>query len=63
MTASDIHTAEPGATSAFRTVARLTGTVLCLATAAVLVVTLRLGVYEYFHGEGRVFTWMWDVLH
>jgi len=47
---------------ALRKGARLARTILCLAAVAVLVVALRLGVYEYFHGEGRVIAWLWNAL-
>lgn len=60
MAVSDIPVAPTTSTAAG--LARLAGTLLCLATAAVVVATLRLGVYEYFHGEGRVFRWMWNAL-
>ena len=63
MTASHVHDVAPDTTVAVRNGARLAGTILCLATAAVLAVTLRFGVYEYFHGEGRVLAGMWNVLH
>jgi hypothetical protein len=52
----------PNATIAVRDGARLIGTLLCLAVVAFLVVALRFGVYEYFHGEGRVLAWLWDAL-
>ena len=60
---SHVHNAAPNTTIAVRNGARLAGTILCLAAAAVLVVALRLGVYEYFHGGGRVLAWMWAALH
>jgi hypothetical protein len=63
MIAREIHVAPPGATAALNNVVRLAGTLLCLAGVAVLVVALRLGVYEYFHGEGRVLAWAWAALH
>ena len=63
MIAREIHVASPDATVALSNVARLAGTLLCLAGVAALVVALRLGVYEYFHGDGRVLAWAWKVLH
>lgn len=63
MIAREIHIAQPGATAALNNLARLAGTLLCLAGVAVLAVALRFGVYEYFHGEGRVVAWVWDALH
>ena len=62
MTASHVHDVAPHTAVAVRNGVRLTGTILCLAVVAVLVVALRLGVYEYFHGEGRVLAWMWAAL-
>jgi hypothetical protein len=59
---SHVHNAAPNTTIAVRNGARLAGTILCLAAAAVLVVALRLGVYEYFHSEGRMLAWLWDAL-
>lgn len=63
MTASHVHDVAPDTAVAVRNGARLVGTILCLAAVAVLVVALRLGVYEFFHGEGRVLAWMWAALH
>jgi hypothetical protein len=63
MIAREIPIAEPRPAAAFGNVVRLAGTLLCLAGVAVLAVALRLGVYEYFHGEGRVVAWVWDALH
>jgi hypothetical protein len=63
MIAREIHIAQPGATAALNNVARLAAILLCLAGVAALVVALRLGVYEYFHGDGRVLTWLWGALH
>jgi hypothetical protein len=62
MTASHVHDVAPDTAIAVRNGARLAGTILCLAAVAVLVVVLRLGVYEYFHGEGRVIAWLWNAL-
>ena len=62
MTASHVHDSTPDTAVAVRNGARLAGTLVCLATVAVLVVAVRLGVYEYFHGEGRVVAWLWDAL-
>jgi hypothetical protein len=53
MIANRIHVAESGAAAAFAAVGRVARAVLCLAVAAVLVVTLRFGLYDYFHGGGR----------
>ena len=63
MIAREIHFAQSGATAALNNVVRLTGTLLCLAGVAVLVVVLRFGIYEYFHGEGQVLAWAWEILH
>jgi hypothetical protein len=67
MTASEIHSApriaSPNPAAAIANVARLARTLLCLAGVAVLVVVLRFGVYEYFHGEGHVLAWVWEILH
>jgi hypothetical protein len=63
MIAREIHVAEPRPTATLHNVGRLAGTLLCLAGVAALVVALRLGVYEYFHGEGRVLSWAWAALH
>ena len=62
MTASHVHHVAPDTANAVRSGLRLAGTLLCLAAVAILVVALRLGVYEYFHGEGRVVAWMWAAL-
>ncbi len=62
MIAREIHVAPPGATAALNNVVRLAGTLLCLAGVAALVVALRLGIYEYFHGDGRLLTWVWGTL-
>lgn len=62
MTESHVHDVAPDMALAVRNGARLAGTTLCLASIAVLVVALRFGVYEYFHGEGRVLGWMWAAL-
>ncbi len=61
MTISEILVAPPG-TATIAKVMRLAATLLCLAGAAVLVVVIRLGVWEYFHGEGRVLSWIWTAL-
>jgi hypothetical protein len=53
MIANRIHIAESNAVAAFAAVGRVARTVLCLAVAAILVVTLRFGLYDYFHGGGR----------
>jgi hypothetical protein len=63
MAVSETHIASPSPAAAIANVARLARTLLCLAGVAVLVVMLRLGIYEYFHGEGRVLAWAWEVLH
>ena len=47
---------------AVRNGTRLAGRLLCLTAVALVVVALRLGVYEYFHGEGRVLTWLFRAL-
>jgi hypothetical protein len=57
--AREIHVAEPCPTAPLENVVRLAGTLLCLAGVAVLVVAVRLGVYEYFHGDGRLLAWAW----
>lgn len=62
MAVSHVHDAAPDTSVAVRNGARLGGTILCLAAAAVLVVALRLGVYEFFHGEGRLIAWLWHAL-
>jgi hypothetical protein len=63
MIAREIHIAPPGATTALNNLLRLVRPLLCLAGVAALVVAIRLGVYEYFHGDGRVLAWAWKVLH
>jgi hypothetical protein len=67
MTATEIHGAprivSPNPAAAIADVARLIGTLLCLAGVAVLVVVLRFGIYEHFHGEGHVLAWIREILH
>jgi len=67
MTAIEIHSASriasPNPAVAIANVARLARTLLCLAGVAILVVVLRFGIYEYFHGEGRPLAWAWEILH
>jgi hypothetical protein len=63
MIASGIHIAAPGLAAALGNVARLSRTLLCLAGVAALVVALRFGVYEYFHGGGQVLAHLRDALH
>ena len=60
MTASRVHEAVQDGPAAVRNGTRLARTLLCLAIVAFLVVALRLGVYEYFHGEGHVLRWLWS---
>jgi hypothetical protein len=60
MIAREIHVAPPDTTAALSNVGRLARALL--AGVAALVVALRLGVYEYFHGDGRVLAWAWKVL-
>jgi hypothetical protein len=60
---SHVHNVAPSTTIAVRDGARLVGTLLCLAAVAFLVVALRLGVYEYFHGDGQVLAWLRVALH
>jgi hypothetical protein len=62
MTISEIVVAPPLA-AAIAKAMRLATTLLSLAGVSVLVVVLRVGVYEYFHGEGRVLTSVWAALH
>ena len=62
MIARHVHDVAPGTAVVVRNGARLAGTILCLAAVAVLVVALRLGMYEYFHGEGRVIAWLWHAI-
>ncbi len=62
MIAGRLHIAEPVAAAAFAKVGRLAGAILCLACAAVLVVVLRYGVYEYFHGDGRPLAGVLDAI-
>jgi hypothetical protein len=62
MAISETHFTPPS-TAAIAKVVRLAATLLCLAGVAILVVALRFGTYEYFHGEGRVLAWVWEVLH
>jgi hypothetical protein len=38
----------------FSRIGRVTLTILCLAMLAFLAVTLRYGIYAYFHGDGRM---------
>ena len=61
MTVSEILVAPPGRATIVK-VMRLAATLLILARLAVLVVAVRLGVWEYFHGQGRVLSWMWTAL-
>jgi hypothetical protein len=67
MTATEIHSvpriASPNPAAAIADVTRLIGTLLCLAGVAVLVVVLRFGIYEYFHGEGHVLARIWEIIH
>jgi hypothetical protein len=63
MIARELRIAVPDPAVAVGRAVRLAATLLCLAGVAVLVVALRLGIYEYFHGEGRVLAWAWEVLH
>jgi hypothetical protein len=60
MTVSGILVAPPG-TATIAKVMRLAAALLYLACVAVLVVVIRLGVYEYCHGEDRVLAWMWPL--
>ena len=53
MMANRIHVAESDAAAAVSAVGRGLRTLLCLAVVAVLVVALRFGLYDYFHGGGR----------
>jgi len=63
MIARELRIAAPVPADAVGRVLRLAATLLCLAGVAVLVVVLRFGIYEHFHGEGRVLAWVWQVLH
>jgi hypothetical protein len=56
------HIAAPDPSAAIAHVARMTATLLCLASIAVLVVTLRFGLYAYFHGGGRLLKGLSDLL-
>ena len=62
MTVTEIFVAPPG-TAAIARIMRLAATLPCLAGVALLVVMLRLGIYEFFHGEDRVLAWMWAAFH
>jgi hypothetical protein len=53
MFSSGLDFTEPVSIAAFAAVGRLLRALLCAAGVAFLVVTLRYGVYEHFHGGGR----------
>jgi hypothetical protein len=53
MIANRVHVAESDAAAAFAAVGRVLRALLCVAAVAVLMVTLRFGLYDYFHGGGR----------
>jgi hypothetical protein len=54
MIGSSAHFPEPVSAAALANVGRLVRTILCLAGISLLVVVLRYGIYEYFHGDGRM---------
>ena len=41
---------------------RLMRTILCLAGIAFVVVALRYGLYDHFHGDGRTLSGLWDAI-
>ena len=61
---SHIAAPDPSAdiAAAIAYVARLMATLLCLASIAVLAVALRFGLYDYFHGSGRLLKGLSDLL-
>ena len=62
MLANRLHVAEPELAAAFATVGRVARAILCLAGVTFLVVALRYGIYEHFHGDGRLLADVLDAI-
>jgi hypothetical protein len=54
MIAGGAFPSERATTETFSRVGRAARTILCLAVVAFLAVTLRYGIYAYFHGDGHM---------